>query len=267
MKNYEEFRERLFESAEEGYRDFVIGGIITERPLLGVRIPRCRELAQAVLAGKFEGGAEAFLQNEPVAFEEVMVQGMVIAGLPYEEMVEKLYDFTGLMDNWEVCDCFCAAMKKNVQKNRERFLEEVEKMLRSLDEFQTRVALVCLLDFYVTADYLAVVFDKINGLAEFLSEGPGEMSVVRAEGEKVGKRVAERVLSWDAYYVKMAVAWLLSVCFVKFPEETKAFFQQLRLPKWTFNKAIAKTCESYRVDKDLKEELRGLKKKREKMGV
>ena len=265
--NYSELQSKLFENAEEGYRDFALGGIITERPLLGVRVPKCREIAKEIVTkpGYFEGGVEAFLQNEPVSSEEVLIRGFVIANLPYDEMVSQIYGFAALIDNWQVCDTFCAAMKKNIVKHKAEFLEEIDKMLKSLDEFQTRVALVCLLDHYIEADYLAVIFDRVNEMAEFLSDGPGEMSVVRAPGEKVGRRVAENVLSWDAYYVKMAVAWLLSMCFAKFPEETMQFFKQVQLPKWTFNKTILKTCESYRVDRDVKDELRELKRKREKI--
>ena len=277
--DYQEFRDKLFENAEEGYRDFVLGGIITERPLLGVRIPKCRELAKEVLSGKFSGNlagmaltgedellrnAREFLKNEPVSFEEVMVRGLIIAELPYEKMVSEIYDFIALVDNWEISDCFCAAMKKNIKAHRADFLEEVDKMLRSLDEFQTRVGIVCLLDHYLEADYLAVIFDRVNEMAEFLGEGPGVLSVERMPGERMGKRVHEKVLSWDAYYVKVAVAWLLATCFAKFSEETMAFFKQVRLPRWTFNKTIAKACESYRVDKEVKGELRGLKNTREK---
>lgn len=263
--DYQAFKNRLLEEAEEGYRDFVLGGIITERPLLGVRVPKCREIAKEIVKGEFgESGKKTiyeFLENEPVSFEEVMIRGFVIAGLPYNEMVRQMYEFIPLIDNWEICDCFCAAMKKNVRANREKFLEEIDKMLKSLDEFQTRVGLVCLLDYYITPEYLAVIFDRISEIGEFLSDGPGEMSVERGKNKRkmLGVRV-RKVLSWDAYYVKMAAAWLISVCFVKFPEETMLWFGDLKLPAWTYNEAIAKTCESYRVDKGLKEELKKLKR-------
>ena len=256
--NYQEFKNRLFAEAEEGYRDFVLKGTITERPMLGVRIPKCRKIAKEVF-DNFEGGAELFLKNDPVSFEEVMIRGMVIAKLPYEEMVEKMYDFIALMDNWGVCDCFCASMRKNIERNRDRFLNEIDKMLKSLDEYQARVAYVCLLDCYVVEEYLAVVFDRIDEVAEYLSDGPGEMSVERTKGETVGRRT-KKVMAWDAYYVKMAIAWLISVCFVKFPEETMLWFERVNLPKWTYNKAISKTCESFRVGKDLKKELMNMKK-------
>lgn len=253
--NYQEFRNRLFGEAEEGYRDFVLGGIITERPLLGVRVPKCREIAKEILAS---GETSEFFENEPVAFEEVLIRGLVIAGLPYEEMIKKLYDFIPLIDNWEICDVVCATTRKNISKHKAKFLEEIDKMLKSLDEFETRFALVSLLDHYIEPEYLQVVYDRVSEIAGVLSEGPGELSVERIKGSTDGKRV-RKVMAWDAYYVKMAVAWLISVLFVKFPEETKMWFSHLTLPKWTYNKAIAKTCESYRVDRDFKAELKKMK--------
>lgn len=45
---YQKFQNRLFEEAEEGYQDFVLSGIITERPLLGVRVPKCKEIAKEI---------------------------------------------------------------------------------------------------------------------------------------------------------------------------------------------------------------------------
>lgn len=226
--NYTDFKERLFVEADEGYREFASKGFSTERPFLGVRIPKCREIAKEVSAGNY-GEVEEFLMNEPVSFEEVMVRGMVIANLPYEEMAKRLFDFVQLIDNWEVCDCFCATLK-SVKKNREAFLDEIDRLLDG-SEFLARVGIVCLMDYYLLPEYLAVVFDRVM-------------------------RVKDR----SEYYVKMGIAWLVATSFAKFPEETMEFFKSADLSKWTHNKTIAKACESYRVDKDLKNVLKSLKK-------
>ena len=64
-----------------------------------------------------------------------------------------------------------------------------------------------------------------------------------------------------AYYVKMAVAWALSVCYIKFPEKTLAFFKENTLDDWVQNKAIQKCRESFRISKEEKEFLNTLKRK------
>ncbi len=51
----------------------------------------------------------------------------------------------------------------------------------------------------------------------------------------------------QGYYVKMANAWLISVCMVKFPNETLIFLKDNRLDKTTHNKAIQKSRESFRL--------------------
>ena len=58
----------------------------------------------------------------------------------------------------------------------------------------------------------------------------------------------------------MAIAWLLSECFIKFPEPTFDYLKTSKLPKWTFNKTISKICDSYRVDPEVKAELKRLRK-------
>ena len=39
------------------------------------------------------------------------------------------------------------------------------------------------------------------------------------------------------YYAKMAVAWLVSVCFVKFPRETENFLMTTKIDKETLDEA------------------------------
>jgi 3-methyladenine DNA glycosylase AlkD len=84
---------------------------------------------------------------------------------------------------------------------------------------------------YVSEDYLAVIFDRAEGLA-----------------------------SREEYYVRMAIAWLLAECFIKYSEVTLAYMKASGLPKWTFNKAISKICDSYRVDEETKKMLRKMRK-------
>ncbi len=59
----------------------------------------------------------------------------------------------------------------------------------------------------------------------------------------------------------MALAWLLAECFIKFPDETFSYLKSSNLDKWTFNKTISKISDSYRVDSELKKEVKKLRKK------
>ena len=77
----------------------------------------------------------------------------------------------------------------------------------------------------------------------------------------------QNVLQWmnridhEGYYVKMAVAWALSVCYVKFPKETMLLLKENRLDDFTYNKALQKITESFRVSPEDKDIIRDMKRK------
>ncbi len=225
---YADFRAKLTLLADEKYREFSMRGIPCERPFIGVRIPDIRKLVGEISPEKFDD----FLSADPVAIEEVIARGLVISRLPYDEMLKVFDSQIKLLDNWCTVDTFCAALRKTVKHHEADFLDKkVEKLLASKNEFVTRAGLVCLLDFYVSAEYLPLIFDRVESLK-----------------------------NRDEYYVKMAMAWLIAECFIKFPSETFSYLKCTKLDKWTFNKTISKICDSYRVDPDTKLELKRLRK-------
>ena len=59
----------------------------------------------------------------------------------------------------------------------------------------------------------------------------------------------------------MGVAWGIATTYAKFPQETQAFLLKNELDDFTYNKAIQKMLESYRVSAEDKEMLRGIKRK------
>lgn len=65
----------------------------------------------------------------------------------------------------------------------------------------------------------------------------------------------------EGYYVKMAVAWALQLCFVKQRDKTLILFQHNNLDDFTLNKALQKCRESFRVSTADKELLQSLKRK------
>jgi 3-methyladenine DNA glycosylase AlkD len=225
---YQEFRSELAARADDEYRSFSMRGIPCERPFIGVRIPEIRQLVNEIAPADYD----EFLSETPVALEEVLARGFVIARLPYEEMLEKFDSQIAYLDNWCTVDTFCAALRKVVKGHKEDFYErKVERLLASGGEFPTRAGIVLLLDFYVEPDYLHLIYDRV-----------------------------ERLATREEYYVKMAIAWLVAECFIKYPDETFTYLKHAGLDKWTFNKAISKIRDSYRVSDDIKEMVKKMRK-------
>ena len=225
---YSVFQTKLVSLADDKYREFSIRGIPCDRPFLGVRIPQIRKLVKEIPSEQLE----EFIKAKPLAIEEVIARSFAIARLPYEKMLEKFNSQIQYLDNWCTVDTFCAALRKTVKHHEEDFLDKkVENLLSSKDEFAVRAGVVCLLDFYVKPEYLYLIFDRIESLK-----------------------------NREEYYIKMAIAWLLAECFIKYPEITRDYLNRSKLDKWTFNKAISKICDSYRVDNDAKAEVKKLRK-------
>ena len=58
----------------------------------------------------------------------------------------------------------------------------------------------------------------------------------------------------------MAVAWAISVCYVKFEKETMELLLDNMLDDFTYNKSLQKITESYRVTKEDKARIRSMKR-------
>ena len=65
----------------------------------------------------------------------------------------------------------------------------------------------------------------------------------------------------DKYYVQMAIAWLLSIGYIQQKEKTIAFLNNNDLDDFTYNKALQKMIESYRISDEQKQILRKMKRK------
>ena len=228
VNNYKELCEALAREVIEKNREFNEKIIPTKRKILGVKVPVVRKIAAMVPREKID----EFLKNEPVALEEVLARGFLVCRLPYDEMVLKFDSQVGYIDDWCSCDTFCSGLRKSLKSHEDEFLKlKIEKLLKSSREYTTRVGLVLLKCYYVKAEYLEMIFEW-----------------------------TERLALREEYYIRMAIAWLLSECFIKYPTATTAYLIDSNLPKWTFNKTISKICDSYRVDAEEKKLLRRMRK-------
>ena len=83
--------------------------------------------------------------------------------------------------------------------------------------------------------------------------------------EFLGDDFKPEYLAWVAgvqgedYYIRMMVAWYFATALAKQYDAVVPFIENRRLEEWTHRKAIQKSVESYRITKEQKEYLKGLK--------
>ncbi len=223
-------KKMLLEQAEENYREFSSGIIPDVHNILGVRLPALRKIAKEIYKN---GNWQEFVNSAESEFmEETMLRGILIGLIKDKpgKILEYVKNFVPQITNWAVCDTFCNSLKFT-QNNKELVWEFLKPYLKSKRDYDIRFGVVMLLSFFIEEDYL----DEILNLLEN----------IRHEG----------------YYVKMGVAWAVSICYIKFPEKTLKFLKNCKLDDWTFNKSIQKIIESYRVDKPTKETLKKMKRR------
>lgn len=221
---------QLIALSEESYRDFnkklcPDAG----RELLGIRIPKLRQLAKEILKGDWE----TFINDgEEQYHEEIILKGLVIGGakLPLEEKLPLIRDFIPKIDSWSISDTFCPSLKIK-PKDLATVWEFILPYTGSDREYDVRFAVIMMLDYYITDDYAQKVIARLDTIRH------------------------------DGYYAKMAVAWTLAELGIKYNAITMEYLRgENHLDKFTYNKALQKMRESYRIDQELKEELKQMKR-------
>lgn len=229
----ETLRQRLLILQDEKYQKFHSDLCPGIENIIGIRTPVLRQLAAEIVKG---GDWRAYLQKAlhgPFIYsEEATLCGMVLGLLKtdFDEILGYLQLFVPRIDSWSICDVTCAGLKvfKKHQAAGRSFLDQY---LASANEYELRFAIIMLMAYYHDDSYIDDTLQVLNS--------------TRHEG----------------YYVKMAVAWALQLCFVKQRDKTLILFQHNNLDDFTLNKALQKCRESFRVSTADKELLQSLKRK------
>ena len=198
--------------------------INTKQYVYALKMSDIRLIAKQILKGDYDGFLKAAKNN---SYEETIIQGIVIAQeRDIEKQIQYLKSWIKNIDNWSTCDSVISAMKVlGKSKNKADYFDWFYGLCFSESEFVSRFGIVSIMCYYLEREYLSRVLE-----------------------------MCEKVSS-DAYYVKMAVAWLISYLFVKFKSETYTLLERRVLDKFTQNKAISKCRDSYRVLSADKEKL------------
>lgn len=225
----QEIKEKLLELADKKYKEFHSGLCPGTENILGVRVPILRNYAKEL--AKQKEIPELLSQIDDQYYEEIMLQGMLI-GLEKGDITQiqkHIEKFVPKIDNWAVCDVFCAGLKIT-KKYPSEMWDFLQKYVKSEKEFEIRFAMVMILDFYIEEEYLKEIFNLWDSISS------------------------------QAYYVQMAIAWGISISLIKFYELTINYLKTAHLDNFTYNKALQKAIESYRITEEQKQELRKMKK-------
>lgn len=226
-------KEHLLQLAEQGNKKFAESLNPGVEHVLGIRVPDLRKLAARIARNDWE----AYLDTADTYYmEERMLQGMVLGCIRPDADIEvylhRVTQFVWNINSWSVCDTFkFGGGKRFVETNKKRLWEYLKTWMQAEGEYEIRFGVVMAMQLFIDEEHLEELFALFDN--------------IRHEG----------------YYVRMGVAWALSVCFVKFPERTMKYLQANNLDTFTYNKALQKIIESYRVDAGTKDVIRGMKRK------
>ena len=229
LKMEEYIEDRLIELADEKYKKFHSGLCPNVDNIIGVKVPLLRNLAKELYE---EYGLEYFNHTKSDYYEEVMLEGIMIGLLDIrvDKVLEYIKNFLPKINNWAICDTFCSGLKI-AKKNKKIFWEFIDSYLDSENEYEVRFAVVMMLYHFLDDEHTIEVTKRIERIKH------------------------------QGYYVKVAVAWLISIMYIKYPAYTYGYLEEdCNLDDITFNKAIQKINDSKRVSDDDKFYIKDLKR-------
>ncbi|MDY3928871.1 MAG: DNA alkylation repair protein [Clostridia bacterium] len=220
-------REELFKLGDEKYREFHAKLIPTvdKNLIIGVRIPELRKFARNYFKS---GEYEEFLTQLPHKYyEENNLHAFLIEQIKdFEKAIDETEKFLPYIDNWATCDSFSPKIFK---KNKEQLLTYIRKWISSDATYTVRYSIGLLMNLFLDEDFESE-YNKI-------------VSEVRS----------------DEYYINMMIAWYFATALAKQYNETLPYITEHKFDKWVNNKIIQKAVESYRIEKETKEFLKGFK--------
>ena len=210
-----ELEPRVRELSNEQQAKFSSGLNPNCKPMLGVRLPELRKIAKEIAKEDYKG----FLEEGPTTYFEHETLKAYVLGYAKDE-IETILSYADRflpeIRDWSVSDSFCQNFSI-AKKYPERVYSWLMEYANKEEEFSQRVVAVLLMSHFLVPEYIGRVLSVMDRL------------------------------QYDGYYTKMGVAWCVATAYAKFPKETAAYLAANRLQDWTYNKAIQKMCESYRV--------------------
>ncbi len=219
----------LYKKQDIKYRNFQAKLIPpkTVEDMIGVRTPELRKYAKELLKREDVGEFLRILPHE--FFDEYQLHAFIISGIKdYDKCMEEVNRFLPYVDNWATCD---QLSPKVFKKNRPELLKQIMKWIKSKETYTVRFGIGMLMEHFLDEDF-DIKYPEV---------------VAKVHSEE--------------YYINMMIAWYFATALAKQYDAILPFIEEKRLDKWTHNKAIQKSVESYRITPKQKEYLKTLRVK------
>ena len=215
-KDAQEFNRYLESIKLEDKIDFTKRIVNTKMKVLGIPIPKLREISKQIAKGNYK----SYLDNKNNKYYENTIINVCLINIIKDFETKKHYLNELYIDNWSTCD----TLTFKVKRQEEQYWNLSQEYLKSKDAFKRRVGIRILFSYKNHIEYLDRIFEVID---KFYNE--------------------------EEYYVNMAIAWLVCELMIYNRDKTLKYLEHHNLNKFTINKAISKCRDSYRVSKEDKE--------------
>lgn len=235
MLNHQ-IQQHLFSLQDLKYQQFIAKLIPNETQIIGVRQPLLVQFAHQLTQQYPASTLLNYLETEVHYHEEIILQGLLLSLLSKDllSLQHHTRKFIPKIRNWAICDSFCKSLKLTNQYQEQQW-QFILPYFSVNEPYAIRFACIMALTYFVQENYLDQVLQQLNQLTFDDNQD---------------------------YYVKMAVAWVLSTCFIKFPDKTLNYLtSNTNLDKFTYNKTCQKIIESLQVPQNLKKSVKQLRKK------
>ncbi|MBQ2779378.1 MAG: DNA alkylation repair protein [Bacteroidaceae bacterium] len=233
--------------SDERYREghLRVLNALPRRRVLGLHTPQMKQLAKALSKEDGEGYIRRFEQaaSDALVYEETLVWGFLInlQKCPLQQRLAMLERYIPVLDNWAVCDAFCANAKWMQRSDKERLWCFLLRWFASQREFEVRFAIVAAMCYFIDREWIATLFEQIERIDFSRITSQYRSVKSRPERPQLGT-----VQGASPYYVRMGVAWLLATALAKFPDETRAYVRSSTLPDDVIRLYVRKARESFR---------------------
>ena len=217
---YNDLIQTLIDNSDKQFDEFnnkiINSGVAT----IGCKIPFLRKIAKNLSMAE----VESFPAHQ--YFEVDLLRGVVVSTskLPFAEKSAHLLHFANIIENWAVCDCSTVKVPKN---ERQLYFDFFANLLPSQQPFVCRYGVVNLMSNYLDDEHIDKVFSLLAAITQ-----------------------------WGHYYVDMGVAWLIATAMAKCRDKTVEYMEgegRNVFNKFTYNKALQKMRESFRVSPEDKQ--------------